>query len=38
VPSEADTGVTITVTVSDGWGGTDTESIVFRVVTCRCSL
>ena len=38
VPNEADTGVTITVTVSDGRGGTDTESIVFRVVTCRCSL
>ena len=37
-PSRGDPEVTITVTVSDGRGGTDTKSIVFKVVTCRCSL
>ena len=30
--------VTITVTISDGTGGTATESKVFRVVTCTCAL
>jgi len=37
-PKEKDRGITITVKVSDGKGGTDTESIVFEVATCRCGL
>jgi hypothetical protein len=37
-PSTKDIKVTITVTVSDGRGGTDTKSIVFEVVTCHCGL
>ena len=37
-PPTIDPNVTITVAVSDGRGGTDTESIVFEVVGCRCRL